>query len=50
MIGTIVVGPVGGDGQSLYDQSDSTQALFTSTWGNAAAQRWADEHDAGISK
>jgi plastocyanin len=35
------------DGQSLSGQSPATQAMFTSVWGAAAAQRWAQEHDAG---
>jgi hypothetical protein len=46
MVGTIIVGPVARDGQSLYDQPHVTQAQFTSIWGKDAAQHWADEHDA----
>jgi plastocyanin len=49
MVGTIIVGPVARDGQSLYDQPEATQAQFTSIWGKDAAQHWADEHNAARS-
>jgi plastocyanin len=48
MVGTIIVGPVARDGQSLYDQPQATQARFTSIWAKDAAQHWADEHNAAL--
>ena len=50
MVGTIIVGPVARDGESLYDQPEATQAQFTSVWGKDAAQHWAAEHNDVISK
>jgi plastocyanin len=46
MVGTIIVGAVARDGQSLYDQPQATQDQFTNIWGKDAAKHWADEHDA----
>jgi plastocyanin len=50
MVGTIIVGPVARDGQSLYDQPTATQSLFSTIWGKDAAQHWADEHNASVGR
>jgi plastocyanin len=36
------------DGQSLSSQSAATQAMFTSVWGDRAAQEWVQEHNAAL--
>src|SRR5215212_2705461 len=33
------------DGQSLTTQSQTTQQMFSGTWGAQAPQRWATEHE-----
>jgi len=38
------------DGQSLATQSAATQAMFTSVWGDRAAQEWVQEHNAALSR
>jgi plastocyanin len=38
------------DGQSLASQSAATQAMFSAVWGDRAAQEWAREHDAAMSR
>ena len=38
------------DGQSLSGQPSSTQAMFTAVWGDRAAQQWATEHNAALSR
>jgi plastocyanin len=38
------------DGQSLASQPAATQALFTAVWGDRAAQEWATEHNAALSR
>ena len=45
---TSPAGPVAMDGQRLADQPAETQATFEAVWGNRAAQRWVDEHDAHV--
>jgi hypothetical protein len=36
------------DGQTLFNQTPETQALFTATWGARAAEVWAVEHNAQL--
>ena len=36
------------DGLSLDKQPATTQTLFGAVWGNAAAERWALEHNADL--
>jgi plastocyanin len=38
------------DGQSLSGQSAATQALFSTVWGDRAAQEWVQEHNSGLPK
>jgi len=38
------------DGQSLATQSAATQAMFQAVWGNGAAARWVQEHEAELAR
>jgi plastocyanin/glucose/arabinose dehydrogenase len=38
------------DGQSLPNQSATTQAMFAAVWSDRAAQRWVQEHEAELSR
>lgn len=38
------------DGQSLSSQSAATQAMFRAAWGDGAAQRWVQEHEAELTR
>ncbi len=38
------------DGQSLAGQSATTQAMFKAAWGDSAAQRWVQEHEAELTR
>ena len=37
-------------GQSLAGQSAATQAMFKAAWGDSAAQRWVQEHEAELTR
>jgi len=38
------------DGQTLSSQSAATQAMFRAAWGDSAAQRWVQEHEADLTR
>jgi hypothetical protein len=38
------------DGQTLAGQPQSVQQLFQVTWGDRAAARWAEEHNAELAR
>jgi hypothetical protein len=42
--------PTASDGQHLGLQPAAVQAAFTATHGDAAAQRWAAEHEAELAR
>ena len=41
-------GPRAHDGRSLAAETFATQATFVAVWGERAAQRWVEEHDAEL--
>jgi hypothetical protein len=47
---TTSAAPRARDGQTLATQSAATQAAFTAVWGDRAAARWVEEHDAALSQ
>ena len=42
--------PSARDGQNLLMQSVATRAAFVSVWGDRAAARWVQEHDAQVAR
>jgi hypothetical protein len=40
--------PAANDGKTLWQESAATQALFVSTHGTNAGQRWVSEHEGAI--
>ena len=46
----VAAAPRARDGQSLASQTSVTQALFVAVWGDRAATRWVEEHEAELGR
>ena len=46
----VAAAPRARDGQCLATQTPATQALFVAVWGDRAATRWVEEHEAELAR
>jgi hypothetical protein len=42
--------PRAADGRTLSDEPEATQTIFIIVWGDAAASRWVEEHNAALAR